>query len=157
MMCTMQSAIYQEKYSAILYDADLVPRPNSQWARWSYLKTLNKTIRCVRISDFDIHAPTDRHRHVAGAHERLPINITNAMHHWQHKMLTALSQTYFQEWPKSAVCVQHSIDSRNSAIRSAYRILLRPSSLLEPRHPSLKVVKETFSFSIRSKAAKNRG
>jgi hypothetical protein len=38
------------------------------------------------------------------------------------------------------VCVQHSIDSRNSAIHGAYRILLRPSSLLEPRHPSLKVV-----------------
>ena len=43
---------------------------------------------------------------------------------------------------KSAVCVQHSLDSRNSAIHSAYRILLRPSSLPEPRDPSLKVVKE---------------
>ena len=32
----MQSAIYQEKYSAILYDADLLPRPNSQWARPEY-------------------------------------------------------------------------------------------------------------------------
>ena len=39
------------------------------------------------------------------------------------------------------MCVQHSLDSRNSAIHSAYRILRRPSSLLEPRHPSLKVVK----------------
>ena len=38
------------------------------------------------------------------------------------------------------MCVQHSLDSRNSAIHGAYRILLRPSSLLEPRHPSLKVV-----------------
>ena len=37
--------------------------------------------------------------------------------------------------------VQSSIDSRNSAIHSAYRISLRPSSLPEPRHPSLKVVK----------------
>ena len=36
--------------------------------------------------------------------------------------------------------VQSSIDSRNSAIHSAYRISLRPSSLPEPRHPSLKVV-----------------
>ena len=40
------------------------------------------------------------------------------------------------------MCVQHSLDSRNSAIRGAYRILLRPSSILEPRHPSLKVVKK---------------
>ena len=54
----------------------------------------------------------------------------------------ALKQTYFQEYPESAVCVQHSIDSRNSAIHSAYRILLRPSSLSEPRDPSLKVVKK---------------
>ena len=42
--------------------------------------------------------------------------------------------------PESAGCVQGSIDSRNSAIHSAYRISLRPSSLFEPRHPSLKVV-----------------
>ena len=32
----MQSAIYQEKHSAILYDADLLPRPNSQWLRPEY-------------------------------------------------------------------------------------------------------------------------
>ena len=52
------------------------------------------------------------------------------------------------EWPKSAVCVQHSIDSRNSAIRSAYRILLRPSSMLKPRHPPLKVVIQMYRISI---------
>ena len=52
-----------------------------------------------------------------------------------------LKQAYFQGYPESAVCVQVSIDSRNSAIHSAYRISLRPSSLFEPRHPSLKVVK----------------
>ena len=51
-----------------------------------------------------------------------------------------LKQTYFQGYPESAGCVQGSIDSRNSAIHSAYRISLRPSSLFEPRHPSLKVV-----------------
>lgn len=37
----------------------------------------------------------------------------------------------------SAVCVQPSIDSKNSAIHNAYHILLRPSSLWEPRHPLL--------------------
>ena len=51
-----------------------------------------------------------------------------------------LKQTCFQGYPESAGCVQGSIDSRNSAIHSAYRISLRPSSLPEPRHPSLKVV-----------------
>ena len=42
--------------------------------------------------------------------------------------------------PESAECVQRSDDSRNSAIHNAYRISLRPSSVLEPRHPSLKVL-----------------
>ena len=42
--------------------------------------------------------------------------------------------------PESAECVQIPIDSRNSAIHNAYRISLRPSSVLEPRHPSLKVL-----------------
>ena len=41
----------------------------------------------------------------------------------------------------SATCVQHSIGSRNSAVRSAYRTSLRPSSSFEPRHPSLEVVR----------------
>ena len=45
-----------------------------------------------------------------------------------------------QEYPASAVYVQIPIGSRNSAIHSAYYTSLRPSSLFEPRHPSLKVV-----------------
>ena len=57
-------------------------------------------------------------------------------------------ENILSEWPKSAVCVQHSIDSRNSAIRSAYRILLRPSSMLKPRHPPLKVVIQKYKISI---------
>ena len=43
--------------------------------------------------------------------------------------------------PESTICVQDPVDSRNSAIHNAYRTSLRPSSLIEPRHPSLKVVK----------------
>ena len=54
--------------------------------------------------------------------------------------METLKQACFQGYPESAGCVQVSIDSRNSAIHSAYRISLRPSSLFEPRHPSLKVV-----------------
>ena len=42
-------------------------------------------------------------------------------------------------YPPSASCVQESDDSRNSAIRIAYRILLRSSSVWEPRYPSLKI------------------
>ena len=60
---------------------------------------------------------------------------------WKHLYVIALKQTYFQPKARSAVCVQLSIDSRNSAIHSAYRTLLRPSSLPEPRDPSLKIVK----------------
>ena len=60
---------------------------------------------------------------------------------WEHLNVVALKKTYYQSRTSSAVCVQHSIDSRNSAIHSAYRTLLRPSSLPEPRDPSLKVVK----------------
>ena len=42
-------------------------------------------------------------------------------------------------YPSSASCVQRSDDSRNSAIRIAYRISLRSSSIWEPRYPSLKI------------------
>ena len=39
------------------------------------------------------------------------------------------------------MCVQNLDDSRGLAIRITYRISLRSSSLWEPRHPLLKVVK----------------
>ena len=35
--------------------------------------------------------------------------------------------------------IQVTIDSRNSAIHNAHHTSLRPSSVFEPRHPSLKV------------------
>ena len=38
------------------------------------------------------------------------------------------------------MCIQNFDDSREFAIRKTYRILLRSSSLWEPRHPLLKVV-----------------
>ena len=60
---------------------------------------------------------------------------------WLHNGIKALKKTYSMLEAKSAVCVQHSIDSRNSAIHNAYRTLLRPSSLSEPRDSSLNVVK----------------
>ena len=39
------------------------------------------------------------------------------------------------------MCVQSFDDSRGLAIRITYRISLRSSSLWEPRHPLLKVVR----------------
>lgn len=44
--------------------------------------------------------------------------------------------------PDSAMCVQNLDDSRGIAIRTTYRISLRSSSLWEPRHPLLKVVRQ---------------
>jgi hypothetical protein len=55
--------------------------------------------------------------------------------------LQTLRQACFQENPESAMCVQNFDDSRGLAIRITYRISLRSSSLWEPRHPLLKVVK----------------
>ena len=57
------------------------------------------------------------------------------------KWIQTLKQACCQGYPDSAKCVQRSVGSRNSAIHNAYHTSLRPSSLLEPRHPSLKVVK----------------
>ena len=58
--------------------------------------------------------------------------------------LRTLRQACFQENPESAMCVQNFDDSRGLAIRITYRISLRSSSLWEPRHPLLKVVKLGF-------------
>ena len=61
-----------------------------------------------------------------------------------HEEVETLKQACFQGYPESARYVQISIGSRNSAIHNAYRTSLRPSSLFEPRHPSLKVVSCTW-------------
>ena len=52
-----------------------------------------------------------------------------------------LKQACSGENLRSAMCVQNLDDSRDIAIRITYRISLRSSSLWEPRHPSLKVVR----------------
>ena len=51
--------------------------------------------------------------------------------------------------PNSAMCVQETLDSRNSAGRKAYRTSLRPSSVLEPRHSSLKMTETGVSGEFR--------
>ena len=64
---------------------------------------------------------------------------------WNDSIET-LKKTCAQEYPERAMYVQGSIDSRNSAIHNAYHTSLRPSSLFEPRHPSLKVVDSKISL-----------
>ena len=68
-----------------------------------------------------------------------------------------LKQACFQGYPESAVYVQIPVGSRNSASRNAYHTSLRPSSLFEPRHPSLKVVrKQSPSGGFRRRAPQAR-
>jgi hypothetical protein len=71
-----------------------------------------------------------------------------------HNGINALKEKYLKEDPTSAVCVQRSIDSRNSAIHNAYRILLRPSSFPEPRDPSLNVVKKNNILAVTENGVK---
>ena len=64
-----------------------------------------------------------------------------------------LKQACFQGYPESTVYVQIPVGSRNSASRNAYHTSLRPSSLFEPRHPLLKVVrKQSPSGGFRQRA-----
>ena len=65
-------------------------------------------------------------------------------------MTSTLKQACFQGYPESAVCVQIPIGSRSSAIHNAYHTSLRPSSLFEPRHPSLKVVCKVWPKPLRN-------
>ena len=78
------------------------------------------------------NALTHKHSHTAGSREA-------SLSRGNEKEKT-LKQACFQGYPESAECVQIPIGSRSSAIHNAYHTSLRPSSLFEPRHPSLKVV-----------------
>ena len=66
-----------------------------------------------------------------------------------------LKQACFQGYPESAVNVQVPIGSRNPAIHNAYHTSLRPSSLFEPRHQSLKVVRRKWRTTSTGRIAKN--
>ena len=84
-----------------------------------------------------------------GSFETKPKCITLQSRRWctkyvqeAHEEIQTLKQACCQGYPSSARYVQRSIGSRNSAIHNDYHTSLRPSSLLEPRHPSLKVVRQ---------------
>ncbi len=81
-------------------------------------------------SSFKFNVPLHKICNVAHKQQQMSCIFTQAM-----------KQAYFQGLPRSAIYVQISIDSRNSAIHNVYHTLLRSSSMLEPRYPSLKVVK----------------
>ena len=53
-------------------------------------------------------------------------------------------QACFQNQPERATCVQNTFESRDAAIHNAYHTSLRPSSFFEPRHPSLKELKQVL-------------
>ena len=55
--------------------------------------------------------------------------------------------------PRGAMCVQRFDDSLNSAIHITYRILLRSSSMPEPRDPLLKVLIIAHGSDITDKAS----
>jgi hypothetical protein len=57
--------------------------------------------------------------------------------------------------PKGAMCVQRFDDSQNSAIHITYRVLLRSSSMREPRDPLLKVLINFFNQSDNFKKFKS--
>ena len=83
---------------------------------------------------------------VADTQERQTDNNLERLQICLQNCITALNETYFQWLIESAVCVELSIDSRNSANHNAYRILLRPSSFPEPRDPSRKIVKKKIDL-----------
>ena len=112
--------------------------------RKSSMKTLFKLLaaevpmHCMRqeleLSEKSKNALTHKHSHTAGSREA-------SLSRGNEKEKT-LKQACFQGYPESAVYVQIPIGSRNSAIHNVYHTSLRPSSLFEPRHPSLKVVRQ---------------
>ena len=111
--------------------------------RKSSMKTLFKLLaaevpmHCMRqglsSQSREENALTHKHSHTAGSRKA-------SLSRGNEKEKT-LKQACFQGYPESAVCVQVPVGSRNSAIHNVYHTSLRPSSLFEPRHPSLKVVR----------------
>ena len=83
-----------------------------------------------------------------------PSNKTTGVEGVAGRKEWTLKQACFQGYPESAVYVQVPIGSRNPAIHNAYHTSLRPSSLFEPRHRSLKVINKKWTTISRSKAAK---
>ena len=102
-----------------------------------------RSVRCASRSVEKLHASRARistlvHKH-ASPTQRAPRPAAGEPIGCMRAVQT-LKQACFQGYPESAVYVQIPVGSRNSASRSAYHTSLRPSSLFEPRHPSLKVV-----------------
>ena len=89
-----------------------------------------------------LHVPLTPPESAAMAHKDAG---TDTKDHTCMRVPQALKQAYSQGYPESAMHVQESIGSRNSAIHNDYHTSLRPSSVLEPRYPSLKVVTHNMS------------
>ena len=105
--------------------------------RESYLPLYN----VQRLKDLSKQDTSKLHRnfHFKGLVKTRPSQ--SALSYRQYNcFLRTLIQTYFQDEPESAICVQNFDDSLNSAIHIKYRSSQRSSSMCEPRHPLLKVV-----------------
>ena len=115
------------------------------------IRDVINTSMCIRVIEFPIEITEvsvtnsmDPKTHIYIFHVRLgknnPINGLLLVKHIKLIWMFSDTETDMLEgYPSSASCVQESDDSRNSAIRIAYRISLRSSSVWEPRYPSLKI------------------
>ena len=81
-------------------------------------------------------SPHPKYSHIDAQNSRSAENVQNSGE--AVEVNQTLRRDMLSGIPESVEYVQKSDDSRNSAIRIAYRNSLRPSSLPEPRHSSLK-------------------
>lgn len=82
----------------------------------------------LRILLWDPPLPTSREGEERG-HKRCNAQSNNTLQHMADGKES-----------RSASCIQKFVSSRESASRDTCRTLLRPSSITEPRHPSLSVI-----------------
>ena len=107
----------------------------------SYCSHLNSTKAVAHDSNSRSHNPATKNM----SRSSHSIKQQNAKQH-KHNLgaewgSRTLRKVCYRAFPGSAMCVQNLDDSRGFAIRITYRISLRSSSLWEPRHPLLKVVR----------------
>ena len=72
-------------------------------------------------------------------HINLPLHIYINIYIWKWQSKNFTEENMAELLFARRNTLRKSINSRTSTIRNAYRISLRPSSIFEPGHPSLKV------------------
>ena len=122
-----------ESYSV---DSNLIPLVSQDKGRGWKSSELHDSCCSLQIScnNSKSHIPATKHTHT---HIVNTCKCTSGAE-WGSR---TLRKVCYRAFPGSAMCVQNLDDSRGFAIRITYRISLRSSSLWEPRHPLLKVVR----------------